>query len=97
MRNAHGYATIIMPEGPVQEMDTVTCVHCGHIDMTKSNLSGKLEVLVFRADGTHYLKECGFCRGCYEPVCPKCDGKPCNNRFRRMEFQEAAALKFACS
>lgn len=99
MRNPHGYATIIDPSfngGSVQEHDTVTCIHCGFIGMTKSSLSGKLEILVFRADGTHYMKECGFCRSCFEPVCPKCDGKPCDNRFRRLDQQEAAARKFIC-
>lgn len=100
MRDPHGYATIIDPSfssgNGVQEFDTLSCIHCGRIDMT-ANKSGKLEVLVFRADGTHYMKEAGFCRSCYKPICPICDGKPCSNRFKRLDEQEAAARKFTCS
>lgn len=91
MRKPHGFGQIIgdpKHSYGVAEHDTVMCIHCGHIDMVRSSLSGKLEVMVIRADGTHYMKECGFCRSCMEPVCPKCAGKPCDNRFRRMEAEE---------
>lgn len=99
MRNPHGYATIIDPAfGGVQEFDVISCIHCGSVSMTKSAL-GNLEVMVYRADGTHYMKEAGFCRSCMKPICPKCNrpGAPCNNRFRRMEQEEAAARKLICS
>jgi hypothetical protein len=47
MRNPHGYATISDPSvGSLQEFDTVSCIHCGGISMTRS-LSGTLEVMVF--------------------------------------------------
>lgn len=97
MRNAHGYATIADPSlGGLQEFDVMNCIHCGKVEMTKGS-SGNLEVMVFRADGSHYLKECGFCRSCYKPICPKCNGKPCNNRFKRLEEEEKAASKFICA
>lgn len=103
MRNPHGYATISDPAlGGLQEFDVMTCIHSycaggmgGSISMTK-NFSGNLEVMVFRADGTHYMKECGFCRSCMKPVCPICAGKPCSNRFKRMDEKEKAAQKFIC-
>lgn len=96
MRNPHGYATIIDPAfGSVQEFDTVSCIHCGSVSMTKSAL-GNLEVMVYRADGTHYMKEAGFCRSCMKPICPRCVGKECSNRFKRMEMEETAARKFIC-
>ena len=89
-----GYATVIDPDAPggLIEYDTTTCPHCGFVAMTKG-LSGNLEVLVFRADGTHYMKPAGFCRNCFQHVCPKCDGKPCDNRFRRLDDEEKAARK----
>lgn len=98
MRNPHGYAVIFDPDlrGGVEEHDTITCPHCGSIGMTKSSSTGRLEVLIFRADGSHYLKECGFCRSCMEPVCPRCDGKPCDNRHRRIDAMEALAHKLIC-
>jgi hypothetical protein len=96
MRNPHGYATISDPGvGSLQEFDTVSCIHCGGISMTRS-LSGTLEVMVYRADGTHYMMEAGFCRSCMKPICPRCVGKPCDNRFKRMEREEAAARRFIC-
>lgn len=88
MRNPHGYATIADPSfGSIQEFDVLSCIHCGKVDMTR-NPDGNLSVLVYRADGTHYLKEAGFCRSCYKPICPRCVGKLCDNRFRRLEEEE---------
>lgn len=91
MRSAHGYGVIAGDPAHnfgMQEHDTITCIHCGQIGMTKSSATGRLEVMVFRADGSHYFKEAGFCRSCFEPICPKCDGKGCNNRFKRLELEE---------
>lgn len=90
MLQQQGYATIIDPNSPiaVQEFDTITCPHCGSVSMTKTQGFNKYQVLVFKADGTHYMRDAGFCRSCYQPVCPKCDGKPCDNRFRRLEEEE---------
>lgn len=95
MLKPQGYATIIDPDArqQVQEFDTITCPHCGGVSMTRAGTTSKYEVLVFRADGTHYMKEAGFCRGCFQPICPRCDGKPCSNRFKRMEEEERAARK----
>lgn len=97
MRNAHGYGVIIDPVLGVQESDQLSCIHCGAVDMLKSSLNGAIVAMVFKSDGSHYMKECGFCRSCMKHVCPRCDGKPCNNRFRRLEEQEAAARKFICA
>lgn len=98
MLKPDGYGEVIAPPRVCEfrEHDVVTCIHCGSVSMTRSGLTGKLEVLIFRADGSHYMRECGFCRNCYKPICPKCDGKPCDNRFRRMEEDEAAAQKLIC-
>lgn len=94
MRNPQGYATIVDPDArqSLSEHDTITCVHCGHVDMTRGP-SGNLECMVFRADGTHYFREAGFCRSCMRPICPRCNGLPCSNRFRRLDLEERAASK----
>jgi hypothetical protein len=96
MRNPQGYAEVIDPTHAfgrmVTEHDTITCIHCGRVNMTRGP-TGKLECMVFRADGTHYFREAGFCRSCYQPVCPICDGKPCQNRFRIMDEAEARTRK----
>jgi hypothetical protein len=99
MRKPDGYSIIIDPGGNnfVQEFDNVTCIHCGQISMTRSGTTGKLECLVFRADGAHHMREAGFCRNCYHHICPRCDGKPCVNRFRKLDGEEAAARRLICS
>jgi hypothetical protein len=97
LRNAHGYGVIIDPVLGMQESDQLSCIHCGQVDMLKSSLTGALEVMIFRSDGTHYMKEAGFCRNCMKHICPRCVGKPCSNRFKRMEEEEARARKFICS
>jgi hypothetical protein len=95
MRQPGGYATIIDPGASrlVEEFDTITCPHCGFVAMTRAGLRATPQVMIFRADGTHYMKDAGFCRDCYQHVCPRCDGKPCDNRFRRLDREEAEARK----
>lgn len=98
MRTPGGYATIIDPDAKhaVQEFDTFVCAHCPSVQMTKGP-NGKLEVLVYRADGSHYMKEAGFCRSCFQHICPACIGKPCFSRFKRLDQEEAAFRKFICA
>lgn len=93
MRNPGGYATIIHPGTSIEEHDTVTCIHCGQVNMTKSSISGIPEVMVYRADGTHYMREAGFCRNCMAHTCGRGRCLECNNRFKRIEAQEAATRK----
>lgn len=93
MRQPHGYSTIIDPVTGTQEHDAISCIHCGGISMVRSSLTGKLEVMVYRGDGTHYMHEAGFCQNCCRPICPRCIGKGCNNRFKRMEAEETLARK----
>lgn len=94
MRRPDGYSAVTDPGGPrlTQEADLVTCIHCGHIDMTRFP-NGNLEVMIQRADGSHYFKQAGFCRNCMHHICPKCDGKPCRNRFAYLDEIEKAARK----
>jgi hypothetical protein len=94
MRNPQGYAEIIDPGAGrlVTGFDTITCIHCGKIEMTRGP-SGKLECLVFKADGTHEMREAGRCYSCWQEICPACVGKPCSNRFRKMDEDERRYLK----
>jgi hypothetical protein len=89
-----GYAEIIDPGASrlVTENDIAVCIHCGFTSMTKG-LTGNLETLVFRADGTHYLRPAARCHGCWHFICPRCEGKPCSNRFKRLEQEETEAQR----
>jgi hypothetical protein len=92
MLKPHGYATITDPGAKrlVEEHDQLGCPHCGVVLSVKPG-GGPLQCMILRADGTHYFKDAGFCRSCMEPVCPRCDGKPCDNRHRRLDREEEAA------
>ena len=94
MRKPQGYAEIIDPGASrlVTEFDTITCIHCGKVEMTRGP-TGNLQCLVVRADGTHYFKDAGRCHYCWQEICPACIGKPCNNRFRMLEEEEKIAQK----
>lgn len=95
MRNAEGYSVVVSPgERPI-EHDTATCAHCQGISFTKSP-GGKLQVLMFKNDGSHVLRDIGFCRNCYRYVCPRCEGKECVPFEKKLDLEEAAARKFTC-
>jgi hypothetical protein len=88
----HGYSTITDPGARrlVEEHDTITCIHCGGISMTQAG-HGTPQVMIFRPDGSHYLKEASKCRSCSDWQCPRCADKPCDNRHRRLDREEEAA------
>lgn len=95
MRNPRGYATIVDPDLGVQEFDTITCAHCGSVTMSQTTINSTPQVMVYRADGTHYMKDAGFCRACFAHICPRCNGKECSNRFKRLDQEEALMRKLA--
>lgn len=91
MLNPQGYATIIDPDRGLIEFDAVTCAHCGNVSMTRSTVNSTPQITVYKADGTNYEKDAGFCRACFHYICPICDGKPCSNRFKRLDEEEKVA------
>lgn len=93
MRHASGYATIVDPDHGIQEFDAITCAHCGGVSMTQTTVNSTPQVLVYRADGTHYMKDAGFCRACFSHICPLCNGKECSNRFKRIDEEEKLCRK----
>ena len=60
-RKAHGYVTIISPEEPTQEFDTIRCVHCGgHFRVIPG--SGTKRGFCLRCGGaTCGKKQCNTC------------------------------------
>jgi hypothetical protein len=70
--------------GSLQEFDTVSCIHCGGcLDDASSNMSGTLEVMVFRRR-RHALHEGSRLLPLLHEaeVCPRCVGKPCEQSFQ---------------
>lgn len=90
MRDAGGYSIVTSPgERPV-EHDLARCAHCPFIMFMKPGFS-RPQTLIFRADGTHYEREAGFCQSCYQHVCPRCDGKDCQPYEKKVDLEEKAA------
>lgn len=94
MRNAGGFAETILPGARTIERDTYTCGHCQNISFTENVTVGgtrKLQVLLFRSDGSHVMADAGFCRNCFRHICPRCDGKPCVPFEKRLDDEERSA------
>jgi len=79
MRHAQGYATIIDPDRPLGEYDTITCAHCGTIIFTKPNSVSTTYLIQQRTpEGLLlWVEEAGA--GCWtcggKPVCLPCHDK----------------------
>jgi hypothetical protein len=94
MRDPQGYSIVTDPRfsRPI-ERDTTTCGHCNAVSFTERE-AGKPQVLIFRMDGTHYMKDVGFCRKCWRYICPRCEGKrDCTPFEAKLEIEEAVARK----
>jgi hypothetical protein len=98
MLKPQGYGSGTGPawRGGKTEGDMTCCIHCGHVDLVQAGIGKPLCVLVFRTDGTHYLREAGFCRSCMASTCGRAQCIPCNNRFRALEIEEKQARRFIC-
>src|SRR5260221_10768900 len=69
-----GYLTIVEPDRPLVERDTITCGHCQRIIITKANSGSTVYLVVDRATNQIREEPGAFCRHCMRPVClsPRC-------------------------
>lgn len=92
MLRADGYSIITSPgERPV-EADLEKCAHCQAIQFMRAGF-GAPQVMIFRADATHYMRDVSRCLNCYRFICPRCEGKPCIPFEKKVDLEEAAARK----
>lgn len=85
-----GYATLVTPDQPVAERDSLTCGHCQRVVWVKAG-SVCTVYLIFDPDTQREREEPGaFCRVCMRPVClkPSCLARCCVWE-RRLEISEA--------
>lgn len=76
MRNPGGYATIVNPDGHVEETDTFTCTHCNQV--------------VFVKPATDPTEMGGFCLSCMRHICGPCaDLGRCTPFEKKIEQMEA--------
>ena len=78
-----GYAIIVDPDGPTQEVDTFTCFHCGTIVDCKPFVDGA-------AMG-------GRCTCCDSLICLDCVGKGCSPLQKKLEQWERRREYRECS
>ena len=87
-----GYATIVEPDRPILQFDTIQCGHCDTVVQLKPG-SGITVYLIFAGfDGSRpiWTEEMGaFCRVCMRPVCLACHDigscTPFEKQLERME------------
>lgn len=72
MRSPTGYATVVDPDRPLQERDTVTCGHCQHVVFVKPGTALTVYLIYDRDTGGWQEEPGAFCRACMRPVCLAC-------------------------
>lgn len=71
MRRPQGYATVVDPDRPLVERDTVSCGHCNRIVFTKPGSASTVYLIQHRDQ--RWTEEPGaFCRVCMRAVCLPC-------------------------
>jgi len=90
MRNPQGYSVITNPGERAIEHDTFSCAHCGAITFTKGAW-GQLQVAIIKGDGKVEMRDVHKCYSCDNYICPRCVGKDCIPKFKRIEQEEKAA------
>ena len=97
MRDAGGYSIVTEPGARPVESDLTNCAHCNAVQFVKAGF-GPPQILVYRADGTHYLHEARRCLNCYRYVCPRSEcNKDCVPFELKLDREEAAARRFFCA
>lgn len=90
MRQISGYATIVDPDAPLIERDTITCGHCQRVVFTKPGTAATVYLILNRQTLTYTEESGAFCRTCMRPIClPCCDQGHCLVWERRLEASEA--------
>jgi hypothetical protein len=91
MRRPQGYATIVSPDHPVIERDSVTCGHCNVVVLVKPG-TGATTYLFPQTQGPDTEAPGAMCRVCMRAVCLRChaDGRcmPLEQRIEQMEARD---------
>ena len=91
MLRPQGYSTVVSPDAPVVERDTITCGHCQRVVFVKPNTAATTYLI----PGTHpdhpWREEPGACcRVCMRSICLTCcDVGRCTPFERQIEQMEA--------
>lgn len=89
-RQVSGYATVVDPDAPILERDTITCFHCQRVIWVKPG-SVATVYLIFDRLAWRWTEVPGaFCVRCMHPICPACgDLGRCTPWEQQLEVSEA--------
>lgn len=89
MLKPQGYATIVDPERPLTEFDTVQCCHCNCVIRVKPGTASTV-YLIFDEVAWRWIEEPGAsCWHCMQPVCLRChDLGVCRPLERQLQESE---------
>jgi len=98
-----GYATIVDPDAPLWEQDTIGCGHCGKVIFLTPGSGGTQYRILHhnpRTTASHWTDEPGaFCRCCMRAVCLRCHDRgtctPLEMMLEQMETGRPRALRSA--
>lgn len=89
MARPTGYATIVDPDRPLVERDTVRCGHCTGVIFVKPGTAATTYLVLDRQTQAWREEPGAFCRVCMRPVCLRChDLGRCLPFERRLEASE---------
>lgn len=90
MRQVTGYATIVDPDQPFFERDTITCFHCQQVVFIKPGTASTV-YLIWDPVANVWREEPGAgCRVCMRPICLPCYvAGGCTPWEKQMEAAEA--------
>ena len=96
MRNAPGYSIITSPGERAVENDVTKCAHFQRVMLLAPGFSAPF-MMVFRADGSHYMRDSVKCLNCYQHICPACEAKrECVPFEKKVDEEEKAARRLIC-
>lgn len=89
----HGYTTVVEPDRPTIQHDTIQCGHCDAVVELKPGAWITVYLIYVGFDETNhpiYIEEAGaFCRVCMRPICLRCHDLgscvPFEKKLARME------------
>lgn len=89
-RQVTGLATVLDPDAPILERDTITCFHCQRVVWTKPGSASTTYLIFDRASWVWKEEPGAFCRICMHPICLQCCAAGrCTPWEKQLEASEA--------
>lgn len=90
MRAPGGYVTVVEPDQPLVEIDTVGCKHCGALIYVKPATACTTYLIPTPTPGRYVEEPGAFCARCFGPICLPClEAGTCTPFLKLLEASES--------